>query len=145
MTVVLKGLAGGKEQGRQYPPSRISPSSARIYHSLARVGGCPLLAARGALGSSMCGQQPQEAQGNRVVSLGSFGHLSPALNYRTELALSLQTLATTSVVALVSKVDYENMKINNSLILLFSGRQAFLFIALFIVGCHKYSRIIIPG
>lgn len=39
---------------------------------------------------------------------------------------------------------YENMKINNSFILLFSGRQAFLFITLFIVGCYKYSRIIIP-
>lgn len=40
---------------------------------------------------------------------------------------------------------YENMKINNSFILLFSGRQAFLFITVFIVGCHKYSRMIIPG
>lgn len=105
MTLGLKGLAGRKEQGWQYPPSRISPSSARIYHSLARVGGCPLLAAREAPSSSMCCQQPQEAQGNRVVSLGSFGHLSPALNHGTELAISPQTLETTSVIALVSKVD----------------------------------------
>lgn len=40
---------------------------------------------------------------------------------------------------------YENMKINNSFILLFSRRQPFLFITHFILGCHKYSRIIIPG
>lgn len=40
---------------------------------------------------------------------------------------------------------YENMKINNSFMLLFSGRRAFLFITLFIVGCHKYSRMIIAG
>lgn len=104
-------------------PFWVLPSSA---HICCGMGGCLLVGAQGAPCSTTCCQLSLEAP---------FGHWVTG---------SITTdLGDLSCRCSCNRAWYENMKINNSFILLFCGRQAFLFITLFIVGCYKYSRIII--
>lgn len=143
---ILKSPCRGKGAGTAVPTFSISPSSACIYHSPASVRGW--VGARG----WQPGERPAAAHATRIPGrLRETGWFLWA-HLDTESCFELWS-RTGSITADLGDHSchcscnqgwYENMKINNSFILLFSGRQAFLFITLFIVGCHKYSRIIIP-
>lgn len=97
----------GKGTGMAVPTSPIYLPLQCPYLSFSckgeRVGGCPLLAARGAPCSSTCRQHPREALGNQVVSL--VWTLSHASNCEAEPATSPQTLEIIAVIALVTRVD----------------------------------------
>lgn len=140
-------LQRGRGTGTAGPTFSVLSFLTRIYRSPVRVGGCLFWQRRG----GPCGPRGPPRATNipgklkeTVWILWARLDIESCIKRQSRTGNITTDLGDPSCHCACNQGWYENMKINNSM-LLFSGRRAFLFITLFIVGCHKYSRMIIAG